>query len=63
MNVSAAPVQRLLAVAVIVTDGVTVGLTVTGMEFEVAAAGDGHVAVEVMTQDTDCPLVSELVMN
>lgn len=53
----------LVDVAAMLTEGVTTGLTAIVIGFEVTAAGDGHVAVEVMTHVTTCALVSALLMN
>ncbi len=45
-----------------VTAGVTDGLMVIVMGAEVADAGDGQVADEVITQETACPLVRVVVV-
>ena len=64
MNVTELFVQLGLAppVIAILTDGVTEPLTVIVIEFDVAVAGDAHVALEVMTHVTTCPLVSVVVV-
>ena len=50
-------------VCAIATDGVTFAFTVTATAFEVAVVGVAQFALEVITQVTDCPLVSDVVVN
>jgi hypothetical protein len=45
------------------TDGVTTGFTVIVIPFDVAVKGLGHVAVDVITQVTTCPLVNVVVVK
>ncbi len=63
MKLSGVPVHIVVASAVIFTDGVTVGLTVTVIALEVAVAGDAHAAVEVIMHFMTCPLVSVEVIK
>ena len=44
------------------TAGVTEGVTVIVIAFDVAVVGEAHDAVEVMTHVTTCPLVRVVVV-
>ena len=61
VNVSAAPLQIVVAVELIVIVGVCVA-TVIVIELDVAVDGDAHEELEVMTHDTIWPLVSVVVV-
>ena len=63
VNVALLPAQILVVPVAILTVGTTDGFTVIVMELDVAVAGDGQVAVDVITQVTDCPLVSVVVVK
>ena len=60
MNVTDVPAHIVVAVAAILTDAVTDGLTVMVIELDVAVAGVTHVPVGVMTQVTTLPLARVL---
>ena len=62
MNVTEAPEHIVVVGVVMLTDGVTAGLTVIVIAFDVAVLGDAQVAVEVITQVTTAPVVSVLVV-
>ena len=62
VNVTELPEHIVSAAVAICTDGVTAALITIVIELEVAVAGDAQAAVEVMTQDTACPLVSVVVV-
>ena len=62
MNVTEAPEHIVVVGVVMLTDGVTAGLTVIVIAFDVAVVGDAQVAVEVITQVTIAPVVSVLVV-
>jgi hypothetical protein len=49
------PAQMVVAVGVTTTAGVTVGLTVMVVAFDVAVVGEAHAALEVMMQVTIFP--------
>ena len=53
----------VVAVALILTDGVTVELTVIVIELEVAVVGLAHAELLVRTQVTIWPLVKVVVVN
>jgi hypothetical protein len=56
------PTQTEVVLAEMLTEGVRTGLTVMVMPADVALAGTGQVAFEVITTVTTCPLVNvELV--
>ena len=61
MNVTDVPGQIVVAVAVIKTDGVTVGFTVIVIPLLVAVVGDTQVAVEVNTTVNTSPFEMVLV--
>ena len=53
VNVTPVPAQMVLpGLAAMLTDGVTIAFTVIVIVFEVAVAGDAHVAMDVNTQVT-----------
>jgi hypothetical protein len=56
VNVTDVPEQIVVAVAAILTDAVTDGLTVMVIALDVDVAGVTHVPVGVMTQVTTLPL-------
>jgi hypothetical protein len=61
VNVTFVPEQIVLpGSAAILTEGVTVGLTVTVMAFEVAVAGLAHASVDVITTVTISPFDNAL---
>jgi hypothetical protein len=60
-NVSGAPLQIDAARAVIEIVGVCVP-TVIVIALDVTVSGDAHGALEVMTQDTTCPVVNVVVV-
>ena len=62
VNVTEAPEHIVVVGVVMLTDGVTAGLTVIVIAFDVAVVGDAQVAVEVITQVTIAPVVSVLVV-
>jgi hypothetical protein len=62
VNVTELPEQTVVAGVVTLTDGVTDGLMVIVMDPDVAVAGDGQAAADVMTQVTIAPLVSVVVV-
>ncbi len=62
VNVADAPEHIVVAGVLILTDGATDGVTVIVIELDVAVAGDAHVAVDVMTHVTACPVVSVVVV-
>jgi hypothetical protein len=55
VNVTDVPVQIVVAVAPIETDGTTTGLTVIVTEFDVTEVGEAQEAVDVITQVTTSP--------
>jgi len=57
VNVTLLPVQMLVDEADTATAGATELPTVIVTEFEVAEAGEAHVAVDVITQETTSPSV------
>ena len=63
MKVTDEPEQTVVLGVVILTDGVTAGVTVMVMPVEVAVVVVGQAAFDVITQVTVCPLVSEVVVN
>ena len=52
LNVTEVPGQIVVALGATVTDGVTGAFTVIVITLLVAVAGEGHVALEVITTDT-----------
>ena len=62
VKVTLAPSQMVAALDEILTLAVTVGFTVITTAFEVAGLPMAHPSLEVMTQVTDCPLVSVLLV-
>ena len=62
MNVTDVPEHMVVVGVVILTDGTTDGLTVIVIELDVPVAGTAQLAVEVMTHDTICPVVSVVVV-
>jgi hypothetical protein len=62
VKVTDVPAQTVVTGVVIVTAGVTVDRIMIGIAPDVATAGDIQLALEVITQETDCPLVRELVV-
>lgn len=63
LNVTDVPEQMVVAVAEMLTDGVTEELTVIAMVFDVAIVVLTQVELLVSTQLTTCPLVNEVVVN
>ena len=63
VNVTEVPEQMVVAVAEMLTDGVTEELTVIAMVFDVAIVVLTQVELLVSTQLTICPLVNEVVVN
>ena len=63
MKVTEPPAQMVVVVAAILTEGVTDGLTVIVIAFDVAVAGEAQLALDVKTQVTTWPLVSVVVVN
>jgi hypothetical protein len=55
VNVTEVPVQTLLELAVILTVGDAVGLTVIATMFEEAVVGEAHVLVVVTAHSICCP--------
>lgn len=64
VKVTDVPAHILLSASLeaIVTDGVTVASTVVVIPADVAVAGEGHKALEVITTVTTALLVSEVVV-
>ena len=62
VNVTDVPLHIVVFGVAILTAGVTDGLTVMVMLFDVAVVGEAQVAVEVITQLTTAPLVSVVVV-
>jgi hypothetical protein len=62
VNVTELPEQTVVAGVVTLTDGVTDGVTVIVIDPDVAVAGDGQAAVDVITQVITAPLVSVVVL-
>ena len=63
MNVTEVPAQTVVAVAAILTVGVTVGLTIIVTEFDVAVGADKQVAVDVITHVTIFPFARVVLVN
>ncbi len=62
MNVTELPLHTVVLGVEIVTDGVTVPVTVMVSELDVAVVGDAQPELEVKTQVTACPLVRAVVV-
>ncbi len=62
MNVTELPLHTVVLGVEIVTDGVTVPVTVIVSELDVAVVGDAQPELEVKTQVTACPLVRAVVV-
>jgi acetolactate synthase small subunit len=63
VNVTDVPEQILLALAAIVTTGVTVVVTTIVIIFEISVVDVTHESVEVIIADTASPLASVLDVN
>jgi hypothetical protein len=62
VNVAPAPAQIVVLLVTMLTDGVTVGLTVIVILLEVTLAGEAHAASEIMVHDTTSLLASVVVV-
>jgi hypothetical protein len=62
VNVTELPLHTVVLGVEIVTDGVTVPVTVIVSELDVAVVGDAQPELEVKTQVTACPLVRAVVV-
>ena len=62
VKVALVPPQIVVAGVDMVTEGTTEGFTVIVIVLDVTEAGDAQVAVEVITHETTCPLVREVVV-
>ena len=63
VNVTGVPAQTFVKLAPILNDGVPFEFTVMVMEFEVAVDVVMQVELDVITQFTTCPFVSEEVVS
>jgi hypothetical protein len=62
VKVTELPEHTVVVGVVMLTDGVTDGLTVIVIDADVAVVGEAHAAVDVMTQVTTAPLVRVVVV-
>ncbi len=63
VNVAPEPAQIDVVDAVILTDGVTLGVTVITILLLFAVVGDAHAAFDVIVKDTVAPFVNVVVLN
>ncbi len=62
VKVTLVPAQMVVALAATLTLTAEFGVTVMAIAFEVAGLPVAHPSLDVITQVTDCPVVSELLV-